>query len=316
MSRLVSQRQISNLLVRSFHKIKEKEASSKYGMPDSPEYIAKKKFFAKFLTIYGRQTVLDALENDSIQVHKLHVAKEEKNKGNMPSIIAKAKQRSIEIEYHDDAKRIIIISRATNAGNTQGVCMDVVAPNIINTTQLIEQYRKKLTSMTFLAIDSVHTPKNVGLIIRSVASMPSLSGLIIPPKNITALNNPEVVRASTGAIFRTLIIKLDNNLHDTLLQFIEHHNALIYLLLPPSAHIKDSISISDMMISDKRLIIYVIGSESTGISNNIKLLLSSHKNHVKAVHIPMNQGINSLNAAMCSAIVCYNHYMLYHTRKD
>ena len=48
-------------------------------LKDSPEYLAKKAFFDKVLTIYGRNAVMEALEDEAIVIHKLHLSKSNKD---------------------------------------------------------------------------------------------------------------------------------------------------------------------------------------------------------------------------------------------
>jgi 23S rRNA (guanosine2251-2'-O)-methyltransferase len=288
------------------------KSKHRYNEPDSPEYLAKKKFFSQFLTIYGRQAVFDVLENDSLNLHKLHVSTKDRHKGIIPSILEKAREKGIQTKFYDDPKKLVIISKATNEDLTQGVCMDVVAPKIRTTAEYLVE-NKDSSSETFIALDSVSTPKNVGLIIRTVASVPNFTGLIFPPSKVTALNHPEVVRASTGALFRTTVLRsTDASFKRTLERFIKEKNALIYLLIPPSGK-QESNDIYNIKRTEGRTVIYVIGSESKGIDEDIKSLLDVYPQHVSCIFIPMSEGMNSLNAAVCTGVVCYQHYNLYNT---
>ena len=70
-------------------------------MKDSPEYLAKKAFFDKVLTIYGRNAVMEALEDTSIIIHKLHLATSNKDNDQISKMIHIAQSRGIEIRYHD-----------------------------------------------------------------------------------------------------------------------------------------------------------------------------------------------------------------------
>ena len=70
-------------------------------MQDSPEYLAKKAFFDKVLTIYGRNAVMEALEDNAVTIHKLHLSKSNKDASVLESMKQIAKQRDIEVKYHD-----------------------------------------------------------------------------------------------------------------------------------------------------------------------------------------------------------------------
>ena len=70
-------------------------------MKDSQEYKEKKAFFEKIITLYGRNVVVEMLQDSSIEVHKLHLAKTNKPDGAIKKILTLAKQRNIEITYHE-----------------------------------------------------------------------------------------------------------------------------------------------------------------------------------------------------------------------
>ena len=46
---------------------------------DSPEYLAKKSFFNRLITVYGRKPVLEILSDSSLEIFRLHLA--ESNRG-------------------------------------------------------------------------------------------------------------------------------------------------------------------------------------------------------------------------------------------
>ena len=70
-------------------------------MQDSPEYLAKKAFFDKVLTIYGRNAVMEALEDETITIHKLHLSTSNKDASVLEQMKSIAKKREIEVVYHD-----------------------------------------------------------------------------------------------------------------------------------------------------------------------------------------------------------------------
>ena len=92
-------------------------------MQDSPEYIAKKSFYDKVLTVYGRNPVMEALEDESITIHKLHLSKSNKDADVLEQMKDIAKKRDIEVVYHDK-QALSRISK--NAKQDQGVALDMV----------------------------------------------------------------------------------------------------------------------------------------------------------------------------------------------
>ncbi len=67
---------------------------------DSQAYLDKKKFFDGVLTVYGRKPVLEALQDNATQIHRLHLADSNKPADILADIIAIAKAKGAEIVYH------------------------------------------------------------------------------------------------------------------------------------------------------------------------------------------------------------------------
>ena len=61
---------------------------------DTPEYLAKKAFFDRVLTIYGRNAVMEALEDDAVTIHKLHFSKSNKDANVLEKMKNIAKKRN------------------------------------------------------------------------------------------------------------------------------------------------------------------------------------------------------------------------------
>jgi len=90
---------------------------------DSKEYLAKKAFFDKVLTIYGRNAVMEALEDEAVTIHKLHLSKSNKDAEVLEKMKHIASHRNIEVKYHDKQS----LSRISkNAKQDQGVALDIV----------------------------------------------------------------------------------------------------------------------------------------------------------------------------------------------
>lgn len=51
----------------------------------------------------------------------------------------------------------------------------------------------------------------------------------------------------------------------------------------------------------------VIGSEGNGLSSEIRQAIQSEKKFVKAVHVPMCSGIESLNAGVCGSVILFEY---------
>ncbi|MDQ7067577.1 MAG: RNA methyltransferase substrate-binding domain-containing protein [Sulfurimonas sp.] len=131
-------------------------------MQDSQEYKDKKAFFEKIITLYGRNVVIEALQDSSIEVHKLHMASSNKPDGAVKTILELAKTRNIDITYHEKNS----LSRISkNAKQDQGVAIDVISKTYLNAVEL-----KSMSSFRLIALDGIQNPQNLGMIIRSCAA--------------------------------------------------------------------------------------------------------------------------------------------------
>ena len=247
-------------------------------MQDSQEYKEKKAFFEKIITLYGRNVVVEMLQDNSIEIHKLHMASSNKPDGAIKKILRLAKERNIEITHHEK-NALARISK--NAKQDQGVAIDIISKSYLNAAKL-----KELNSFRLIALDGIHNPQNLGMIIRSCAAG-SVDGIILPKKN-SAKISPLVVKASAGTLFKLPIYFCDK-LEDVLETM---HDTNIYAL---------SLDASESLynVKEKKKSIYVLGNESEGVSEEVAALCN------KKLIIPMQRDVESLNVAVTAALIAF-----------
>jgi len=247
-------------------------------MNDSQEYKDKKAFFEKIITLYGRNVVIEILQDSSVAIHKLHMAESNKTDGAIKTILSLAKTRGIEVSFHDKSA----LSRISkNAKQDQGVAIDIIAKSYQNAAEL-----KNLTSFRLIALDGIQNPQNLGMIIRSCAAG-NVDGIILPKKS-SAKISPLVIKASAGTLFK-LPIYFCNALEDILSELKDTN---IYAL---SSHATSNIY--DVKRSEKS--IFVLGNESDGISPEIQKICND------SISIPMKRGVESLNVAVTASLIAF-----------
>ena len=248
---------------------------------DSKEYLAKKSFFDKIITIYGRNAVLEVLEDEAIQIHKLHLADSNKPVAQLDRMVSIAEQRNIEIAYHNK-KALSRISK--NAKQDQGVALDIVLEHALSEDEFLEEH----TSFRVLALDGIHNPQNLGMIIRSSAGG-NIDALILPSKN-SAQITPLVMKASAGTLFKLPIIK-SKNFRKTLEKF-QNNNSKLFTL---SSHVTKSYK--DEVYPKKT--VFILGNESEGVSSEVEKLSDA------SISIPMRRGVESLNVAVTASLLAF-----------
>ena len=248
---------------------------------DSAEYLAKKAFFDKVLTIYGRNAVMEALEDEAVTIHKLHLSKSNKDADVLEQMKSIAKKRDIEVAYHDKQS----LSRISkNAKQDQGVALDIVLEHFGDESSFLDAHQM----YRIIALDGVTNPQNLGMIIRSCAAG-NVDAILLPTKGAAQIS-PLVIKASAGTLFKMPIIKT-TNLTKTL-KYFQSEGANIYTL---SSHASNTYK--EQSYGNKT--IFVLGNESEGVSKPVEDLCD------KSIAIPMQRGVESLNVAVTASLLAF-----------
>ena len=252
---------------------------------DSKAYLEKKARFEKIITVYGRNAVLEALEDSNIKALTLHLSNSNADAKVLDQIEKLAKQKSAEIKRHDKAA----LSRISkNAKQDQGVALDIESPNYQSALSYLDDIPMHAK---IIALDGITNPQNLGMIIRSIAAS-KVTAVILPKKN-SAKISPLVIKASAGALFKAKILFCDS-----LEEILPHYQSLGFETIMLSSH-------TDQSLFDLGRIprtIFVLGNESDGVSSEVASLCS------KKVAIPMENGVESLNVAITAALIAFaNH---------
>ena len=231
------------------------------------------------ITIYGRNPVLEALQDKSLKIFALHLAKSNKTSSKLNEITNLAKKRNIEIKYHDREK----LSRISkNKKQDQGVALDIILDNFIDINSL-----KAKSSYKILALDGIENPQNLGMIIRS-ATAGDIDAIILPKKGSASLVSALTIKASVGTIFKMPILQT-NSLIDTLKELIIDSATVITLDLKAKNTLKE--------LKKPKKSIFVLGNESKGVSDSINAI-ANYK-----VKIPMRRDVESLNVAITASLI-------------
>ncbi|TNE76068.1 MAG: RNA methyltransferase [Gammaproteobacteria bacterium] len=257
--------------------------------PQKPQgdYQERKRFFQRLLTIYGRKPVLEALQDSTVPCYRVHLAESNKPGGIVAEITAMAKQRGIEICYHD---RLALSRISRNSKQDQGVAADLDCPHHLQLDDLLAS--PPTGHYSLIALDGVTNPQNLGMIIRSVTASPC-HGILLP-KQGTAAISPLVIKASAGTVFKSRLIHCDN-LPEALTALKERGVTCCTL----SSH-------SDNELADfqpSTPVVYVLGNETDGVSRAVSDCCDSR------VRIPMHNGVESLNVAVTAALLAFRQQL-------
>jgi len=250
---------------------------------DSPAYLEKKRFFDSLMTVYGRKTVLEALQDPATFIYRLHLASSNKSAGILDDIISLAKSKGAEIIFHE---RQALSRISKNASQDQGVAADLQLRGYQHYDDFLTENTGK--NYTLLALDGVQNPQNLGMIIRS-ACAGNIDGILLPQKG-NAQIDPLVIKASAGTVFRAPLLRC-RELPQALLDF-KKAGAIVCAL---SSHASTELK----KFTPQSSCVYVLGNESEGVSTEVEEICNEQ------ICIPMNNGVESLNVAVTAALIAF-----------
>ena len=254
------------------------------GKTDQANYLQRKRFYDRLLTIYGRKPVLGALQDLSVPVYRLHLASSNKSGGIIGQILQLAEERNLEVIYHnrDELSRI-----SKNSKQDQGIAADLQCPHHCQLEDLLND--PPADNYSLIALDGITNPQNLGMIIRSVCAS-SCYGILLPEKGVASIS-PLVIKASAGTVFKSRIIRCPS-LPKGLAQ-LKASGASICSL---SSHSTDTLA----DYNQDKPTVYVLGNETQGVSQAVSELCD------QSICIPMNNNVESLNVAVTAALIAFN----------
>lgn len=175
--------------------------------------------------------------------------------------------------YRTDAKTI---ESLTDVKTPQGVCVMV---------EYIQDIVKR-PETNFLVLDTIQDPGNAGTLIRTALATGFDTVVMVDSVSPT---NSKLVRSTVGAIFNINIYQMTKQ---EFLSVAKEWN------LPLLMADMQGTNLFETEIEEQ--IGVVVGNEGKGVCDEIASLCS------RSIKIPMNEGIESLNAGVSGAIIMYH----------
>ena len=206
-----------------------------------------------------------------------------------------------------------IFQDCTDTISPQGIVAIVDIPEVSLFGDENEKNDAKLAPM-YLVLDGVSDPGNLGTLLRSSLAV-GVAGVVLLPDCCDAWN-PKAVRSAMGASFQIPILET-KSWEDALETLCEKGgvDSIYAATMIEEDDDEDAPSASlpyfevDWTRGPSAL---VIGSEGNGLSEVVRqaLVSSKEKNNdvvVGATHIPMESGIESLNAGVCGSVILFEY---------
>ena len=166
-------------------------------------------------------------------------------------------------------------------GGTEGMIAEVKVKE--RTLGGLEMREKPLV----VVLEGVEKPGNIGAVLRSADAAGADAVLICDP--LTDLYNPNLIRASIGAVFTVQVVCCSS---EEAIKWLKDNKINIY-----TAQLQDSSWYYDTDMTGGTAI--VVGTEATGLTDGWRKAADGH------IRIPMLGELDSLNASVSAAILLF-----------
>ena len=229
--------------------------------------------------IVGKNPVMEALRSEQ-QMDKLLILKDNKDHV-LGDLAEKARRRGIVVQSVEKIK----LEGLADGQPHQGVAAMMAPFPYSSMEDVLAKADAKGEEPLVVILDHLTDPHNLGAIIRS-ANLCGVHGVIIPKRRSASLTAVSV-KASSGAVAHTPIVKVGN-----LTQCIDELKAKGFWIMAA-----DMDGAPYYKNDFKGKLAIIIGNEGTGISPNVK------KQCDYSVSIPLYGDIDSFNASAAAAII-------------
>ena len=232
--------------------------------------------------VAGRNAVFEALTSKR-PINKIFI-KAGLQGGSLGKIVAVAQEAAVPVEYVQAEK----LDRLAPGMRHQGI-VALASPIAFSTLEDVLQRAASRNETPFLLLlDELQDPQNVGALIRS-ADAAGVHGVLLPRQRSCPLNMV-VAKVSAGAVNYVPVVQI-GNIVQTL------HSLQEQGFWAVGADMDGESLYFDVDLN--RPVVLVIGAEGKGLGRLVK------ENCDMLVRIPMQGGVNSLNASAAGAILLY-----------
>lgn len=239
----------------------------------------------RMITLYGRNAVLEALQDPSLDCRMLHLATSNRPGSAISELRRAARRRDVPERSHS-REALARISR--NGRQDQGVALDVYCPRLREFESVLAPGDTD-TRCRLIALDGVTNPQNLGMAIRS-ATAAGIDGILHADRGNPALG-PLVIKASAGTVFRAPLLRCPSVALAA--RTLQQDGFTIYRLQAGAARDLETAR------PFARRALFVLGGETDGVSDAVRQLPGED------LAIPMANGVESLNVAVSAALVAY-----------
>lgn len=232
--------------------------------------------------VAGRNAVYEALASKR-PINKIYI-KTGLQVGSLGKILAEAQEFAVPVEYVQPEK----LDRLAPGMRHQGIVALASPVAFSSLEDVLKRAASRQETPFLLLLDELQDPQNVGALIRS-ADAAGVHGVLLPGRRSCPLNMV-VAKVSAGAVNYVPVVQI-GNIVQTLRSLKEQGFWAVGADMDGERLYFDT----DL----DRPIVLVIGAEGKGLGRLVKETCDM------LVRIPMQGGVNSLNASAAGAILLY-----------
>ena len=232
--------------------------------------------------VVGRNAVLEALASRR-PINKIYIRTGLQG-GNLGKIIAAAQEAAVPIDFVQSEK----LDRMASGMRHQGIVALASPISFSSLKEVFHRAASRKETPFLLLLDELQDPQNVGALIRS-ADAAGVHGVLLPKRRSCPLNMV-VAKISAGAVNYVPVVQIGN-----IVQTLRSLKEQGFWVVGADMDGESLYFNADL----NRPIVLVIGAEGKGLGRLVK------ENCDMLVRIPMQGGVNSLNASAAGAILLY-----------
>lgn len=229
--------------------------------------------------VHGFNAVSEALQSPH-SINRIYIANESRER-NVRPLLDKAKAARVRFDFVPQAK----LNELTGTLDHQGIAA-AISP--VDYTPLKDLLDTCGGTATLLATDRIQHERNLGMMIRSALGA-GANGVILSGRS-SALLDESVLRTSAGTALRLPVCKEPNL--PTVLRALKESGFWIYGL---SADADQSVFTMDW----PQRVVLVVGNETEGLRPGVQKVCDAF------VGIPLQNGLDSLNAAVSASVALF-----------
>lgn len=234
------------------------------------------------MEIYGIRSIIEAIES-SKEITRVYLLNTSGGSNLFKSLIRLLEEKKIKFSFVPKEK-----FRKYQDKNHQGAVAILSPVSILSIDELIAKTFSDKKPLTYLLLDGITDTRNFGAIIRTSLAA-DVDGIIISQNNSAPINS-DVVKTSSGAVFKIPIARV-SNLKDAIIH-LNSMNIDIYSLSEKGTN-------TIYEVNFKKSVGIIMGSEDKGISKGI---ISLSQDTIK---IPISNSIDSLNVSSAFSVVIF-----------